>query len=180
MSLIRREWIRIFGWFHCNNGISTRADTHTHTQCKWKVYIIALKIAQQWKINWMNKLPAKRPYFWNIRSTSVFEHWNVFKFPTKTREFTACGSCEFVWFDNFDIFIMNTVFVAVFTAACLINRPVCGLLRLMTMLCSFVMAHPFQASPFAFVRLAWVCCWEWATQKFLWKLKKKNIFYFSG
>lgn len=54
------------------------------------------------------RLPAKRPYFWNIRSTSVFEHWNVFKFPTNTREFTACGSCEFVWFDNFDIFIMDT------------------------------------------------------------------------
>lgn len=63
------------------------------------------------------KLPAKRPYFWNIRSTSVFEHWNVFKFPTKTREFTACGSCEFVWFDNLDIFIMdNDLCWAVFTA----------------------------------------------------------------
>lgn len=41
--------------------------------------------------------PAIRPYLWNILSTSVFEHWKVFKFPTKTLELTACGSCEFVW-----------------------------------------------------------------------------------
>lgn len=69
------------------------------------------------EIFFLSKLPAKRPYFWNIRSTSVFEHWNVFKFPTKTREFTACGSCEFVWFDNLDIFIMdNDLCWAVFTA----------------------------------------------------------------
>lgn len=52
-------------------------------------------------------LPANLPYRWNIRSTSVFEHWNVLRFPTNIRLFTACGSCEFVWFDSFDIFILS-------------------------------------------------------------------------
>lgn len=31
----------------------------------------------------------------------------MFRFPTKTLEFTAWGSCEFVWFDSFDIFMFN-------------------------------------------------------------------------
>lgn len=80
--------------------------------CSIKIDGMSLVNDVNWVKIWkraIGKLPAKRPYFWNIRSTSVFEHWNVFRLPTKTRELTACGSCELVWFDSFDIFIVEAM-----------------------------------------------------------------------
>lgn len=54
-------------------------------------------------------IPAIRPYRWNILSTSVLEHWKVFRLPTNTREFTACGSWEFVWLPTLLIFIAHVI-----------------------------------------------------------------------
>lgn len=50
-------------------------------------------------------LPAILPYRWKMRSTSVLLHWKVFKLPTNTRELTAWGSWELVWFPTLQLIL---------------------------------------------------------------------------
>ena len=68
---------------------------------------VLLKLHRTFYQTFKSDLPARRPYLWNILSTSVLLHWKVFRLPTNTLEFTACGSCELVWFPTLLSFILT-------------------------------------------------------------------------